>query len=64
MAPEAPTVEEEGHQTTLAALYHFLTRLTRKGVVESYKVFMSNKRAWRLKKECKLLITRALRAQT
>ncbi|MEB3759688.1 MAG: hypothetical protein GSR81_02445 [Desulfurococcales archaeon] len=42
---------EEGHQTTLAALYHFLSRLARKGIVESYKVFMSNKRAWLLKEQ-------------
>ncbi len=38
----------EGHETTLSALYNFLSRLERKGLVRSLKVFMTNKRAWRL----------------
>ena len=38
----------EGHEATLSALYNFLSRLERKGLVRSLKVFMTNKRAWRL----------------
>ena len=38
----------EGHEVTLSALYNFLSRLERKGLVKSLKVFMTNKKAWNL----------------
>lgn len=39
---------QEGHETMLVELYNFLSKLERKGLVKSLKVFMTDKRAWGL----------------
>ena len=44
-------------------LYNWLSRLARRGLLVSVKVFMSNRRAWRLREEYKPLIARALGVQ-
>ncbi|MCE4625533.1 MAG: hypothetical protein F7C35_06690 [Desulfurococcales archaeon] len=54
-------LEAIDYQARINTLYNWLTRLERKGLVSSMKVFMMNKRAWKIREEYRKTILETLR---
>jgi len=53
-------LEAIDYQTRINTLYNWLARLERKGLITSMKIFMTNKRAWKIKDEYRETIARTV----
>lgn len=55
-------LETINYQTQINTLYNWLLRLEQKGLLTSIKVFMTNKRAWKIREEYRETIAKTLEA--
>ncbi|MEB2837253.1 MAG: hypothetical protein GSR80_000840 [Desulfurococcales archaeon] len=55
-------LEAIDYEARLSTLYNWLRRLESKGLLQSVKVFMRNKRAWKLRADAREVVEGLLRA--